>query len=304
MESLRGFSKISLITADLDGTFVDTRRSRPFQTLEDLRRSLHHYRHQVSLTLATGRVLAGVQPILQGLSLQKDIPLILYNGSVVVRNKSANVIWHRTIPTRATQQVLEIARRYPVRIFAYVFRDPSCGIFRLQEDQEWVLGWSRDEGPSFEFNGLPVEWQRDFIINEAARPSAILIEVPSGSHAATRIENLLANIRGIACTRSGRSYIEIRPSGSDKGVALAAVAKSLGLRRENILALGDNDNDAEMLAWAGIGVAIAGSSPAAIASSDYVCRHGAAEGAVEVLRLVKHARHYFFRPKTPKSPKG
>ena len=84
------------------------------------------------------------------------------------------------------------------------------------------------------------------------------------------IEQLLLEINGISFTRSGLSFIEIRPAGSNKGAALASAAEVLGLQRENLLALGDNDNDMEMLLWAGVGVAIAGASNAALEASRFV----------------------------------
>ena len=104
-------------------------------------------------------------------------------------------------------------------------------------------------------------------------------------------------------TCSGASYIEIRPENSNKGAALEYVTKAQNLSKEEVLAIGDNDNDSELLVWAGIGVAISNASEAAIASSDYICRRGVAEGAIEVLRVVKEARRFFFKPNTKEERK-
>ena len=56
----------------------------------------------------------------------------------------------------------------------------------------------------------------------------------------------------------------------DKALALVEVAQSLGVERENVLALGDGRNDIEMLAWAGRGVAIGDASPEVQAAADEV----------------------------------
>src|SRR5690242_11672659 len=121
VESLHGFANISLIAADLDGTFLGESNGHPSQTLEHLRRSLHLHRYEVELTVATGRTLAGVRPILKGLLLSKAIPLVLYNGSVVVRNRTFTTILRQTITHAAVKRIAEISTRYPVRVYAYFY---------------------------------------------------------------------------------------------------------------------------------------------------------------------------------------
>jgi Cof subfamily protein (haloacid dehalogenase superfamily) len=293
VEDLRRFARICLIVADLDGTLVP---SPLHQKLQSLIRSLRHYRYQVNLTLATGRTLAGVLPLLKTLPLMKDIPLILYNGSVVVRNGSFSVIERRTISLDSLREVLEISSHHCVRTLAYFYDDPWFEAQNTHE-HEYVIGWTANCEPSAEFNNMPVQWLSTCNVNSEIEPSAILIDTSSDSTAAPIIELELAKVPNISATRSSTRYIEVRPKGSNKGVALKYIASAYNLLRDEILALGDNDNDSEMLAWAGIGVSISEASSSALMNSDYVCRHGIFDGAVELMHLVKHARHYFFQPR-------
>lgn len=292
VEELRRFSRIRLIVADLDGTLIPSDLSK---TIQELSGSLNHYRYKVTLTLATGRTLAGVTPLLEKLSLPSGSPLILYNGSIVVRNNTFSIIERRTISLESLWHILKVSSEHQVRTLAYFYMDP---LFTPQgaANHEFVLGWASNCAPGREFNNMPVQWLTEHSSNYQLEPSSILIETSNDPDAASIIETQLAKNSNISVTRSGSLYIEVRPVGSNKGVALESVAKAQKLNRDEILTLGDNDNDSEMLAWAGIGVAIAKASPSALSSSDYVCRHGVFEGAVEVLRLVKHAKHYFSQP--------
>jgi HAD superfamily hydrolase (TIGR01484 family) len=52
-------------------------------------------------------------------------------------------------------------------------------------------------------------------------------------------------------------FLEILPAGTDKGTALARTAEFLGIRQEEVLAIGDSMNDEAMIRWAGMGVAMA-----------------------------------------------
>jgi Cof subfamily protein (haloacid dehalogenase superfamily) len=296
VESLRQFSEIRLIALDLDGTLFRSAASDFNQMISTLRRSLNHPRYRVKLTIATGRTLAGVRPLLAKLLLPKWTPLILYNGSVVVRNESFDTILRRTISPESLRRIVEVSLGYSARALAYIYNDPAYSRFRLQDVHEYVLGWSAVGRPEYEFNEMPVRWQDTYPASDGEEPSAILIDTSENPRAATLIEALVTDAGSVTVTRSGTKYLEVRPGESNKGVALQCVGEFLSLSKDEILALGDSDNDAEMLEWAGIGVAISEASPAAVASADYICRHGVAKGAVEVLRLVKQARHYYFTP--------
>jgi Cof subfamily protein (haloacid dehalogenase superfamily) len=64
------------------------------------------------------------------------------------------------------------------------------------------------------------------------------------------------HIPGIEVSQSGRHNLEIMSDRANKGIGLAALARRLGIPREQTMALGDHNNDLSMLRWAGLGVAM------------------------------------------------
>jgi Cof subfamily protein (haloacid dehalogenase superfamily) len=77
--------------------------------------------------------------------------------------------------------------------------------------------------------------------------------------------------------------VEGLPAGLSKATGLAWLASYLGVAREAVLAVGDNDNDAPMLEWAGVGVAMGNASPAARAAADWVAPNVADDGVAVAL---------------------
>jgi hydroxymethylpyrimidine pyrophosphatase-like HAD family hydrolase len=61
---------------------------------------------------------------------------------------------------------------------------------------------------------------------------------------------------GITLFASKPYFLEILPPQTDKGTALAKTAELLGIKREEVLAIGDSMNDEAMIRWAGVGVAM------------------------------------------------
>jgi Cof subfamily protein (haloacid dehalogenase superfamily) len=279
---------VRLIIVDLDGTFVRPSASSLFPSIRELQRSLSSPKYQVGVTIATGRAWAGAQKIINELSIPSATPLILYNGAVVLEHGSTCVISQRSIPRTTVEQVAKICQSFGLQVFSYWFDDPVAAGFRSSAmERVYATGVP----PSRDFNDLPVNtWARQDVPDSHC--VAMLAKLDSEA-IASHLISALSSVNEITCTSSSWRYVEIRPARANKGEGLRHVARHLKLDMAEILALGDSDNDSEMLRAAGIGVSVQGASDIAIDSSDFICHYGAAEGAVEVMRLVKHAKRYF-----------
>jgi HAD superfamily hydrolase (TIGR01484 family) len=82
------------------------------------------------------------------------------------------------------------------------------------------------------------------------------------------------------------TYLEFTSIGSDKAKAVAFLCKKIGIRQEESVAVGDGRNDASMIAWAGLGIAVEGSEPEVIAAADRTIPgpgHGGIQQLADVL---------------------
>jgi len=298
VNELLPFAKIRLVVADLDGTIMGPDECI-WGTIQHLERCINYY--DVKLTIATGRTLTGVHGLLKNLNLPREIPVILYNGSVALANGSFRTILKKNIPIDNFKQVLEIARIESVRILAYFyeefFSNNKTSLYN-NAYPEFVMGWADEKLPDYDFNGMHIRWMNnnDFTLDSA--PSAIIIESLIDMKPIYSILEKVNKISDISATQSGKMSLEIRPKGSNKGIAMKELSKLLHYKREEILALGDHDNDAELLSWAGLGVAVEGASNRALANSNFKSKYNATRGAIQVLRLVREARRYFYNRKT------
>lgn len=86
--------------------------------------------------------------------------------------------------------------------------------------------------------------------------------------------------------RTGRMCLEFNRKGTSKGEALKYLCHSIGIKQEQVMAIGDSENDVEMLACAGIGVAM-GNSPAELKkAADIVTKTNDEEGVAWILRRI------------------
>ena len=91
----------------------------------------------------------------------------------------------------------------------------------------------------------------------------------------------------MAVVRSHRSVVEGSPLGVSKGDGLRRLAAHLSIGQSQTMAIGDQDNDIPMVAWAGTGVAMGDGSPAVRARADWIAPTLAEDGAaVAIERFV------------------
>ena len=261
--------------------------------VQSLNRKLSRSAAHVHFTVATGRALAGIAPLLSQLHLRPNVPIAAYNGGLVVLPRTWPPLCHQTIPRASFLRLVATAAAVALPTLAYSYSVVSDAETLVDSVAEHVFGWHIAGDWERELNGLPITRLAVSEVPPYLQPCAVLVDVSgSGESLRQHLRAELDGIPGISATQSSKSFVEVRPAGTNKGMAVSVIAAWLKLSREEVLAIGDNDNDAEMLAWAGVGVAVAGASVAALESSSHVCRHGVESGVVEVLRTVRQAKRF------------
>lgn len=90
-------------------------------------------------------------------------------------------------------------------------------------------------------------------------------------------------IPGIVFLRTGDGIIELNSIHASKGNALCTLCKKLGISMENVLAIGDNENDISMLQAAGISVAMENAEDDVKQAAKFVAGHNEEDGAAHFL---------------------
>ena len=91
-------------------------------------------------------------------------------------------------------------------------------------------------------------------------------------------------LEGCYVTRWNKRAIDILPGGGGKALGMGEYLRREGIGRDEIMAFGDGENDADMLAFAGIGVAMGNGAEKAKAAADYVTDHIDSDGVEKALR--------------------
>ncbi|MFB6206222.1 MAG: phosphoglycolate phosphatase [Haloglomus sp.] len=132
----------------------------------------------------------------------------------------------------------------------------------------------------YEAEGYDVGWgQTDFINRWRETEFAVAHDSP--------LEPLerIADDHGMSVVDTGFAY-HVKSPDVDKGRGLRAAAEALSLSPEEFVAVGDSENDAEMLAIVGRSFAVGNADAAARAAADTICENAYADGFLEAVETV------------------
>ena len=232
----------------------------------------------VFVTLATGR---GLWPTIDlATELGVKTPLICFQGGLIYDLQAERVVHETRLDPVVVPAIVSLAKE---RGWCLEFETPH--IIYVQRDLVYAEALAHLQRTS------KLGWLDDFLKELPETPHKFLLSVPDP---ALR-DGLEAELRAswdqklarITIVPSHPLLVEGIPHGMSKALGVAWLAAHLGIRREEVMTVGDYNNDVEMLEWAGLGVAMADGSPAALAAADVVVPPVTEDGvAVALERFV------------------
>ena len=222
----------------------------------------------VTVVATTGRPFPGALPWAERLGL--TAPIICYQGAEV-RTPDGTVLLDHGIPHEVAMEVIVFARERNLHVQAY-------------RDDELIIERDRPEAHKYsEHAGMPIHLVHD--LDEgmgATTPKLVIVADPAV------VEKLLPEARArwkgkLNVATSTPDYLEFTNFNSDKSEALKFLAERLGVPRDETAAAGDGRNDASMIAWAGLGVAVEGSPDEVITAARQRTIAGPGHGGIQQL---------------------
>jgi Cof subfamily protein (haloacid dehalogenase superfamily) len=252
-----------LAAIDLDGTLLGPDKAISEQNAAAVRKLTQN---GVKVIIASGR--RHQNSIRFQRQLQLDGPIIACQGGLIRDGESGNVVEAHFLPQSAAREIADGGELHGVQAIYYHLDH----LYVSERYNQWLdlyetrVGERAETLPNLaELDGrraLKIVWYGEPAVLRKIRPEISVRYSGKVDVLSTESENL-----------------EFMPRGINKATALAKVAEQFGVLREQVLAFGDAENDVQMLAWAGMGVAMRHGNSAAIAAARVVSPPGPPETA-------------------------
>jgi Cof subfamily protein (haloacid dehalogenase superfamily) len=259
-------NEIKLIATDLDGTLLNSKHELTPYTEQVLRKVMDRGVHVV---LATGKSRNSAIKLIERLGL--TTPGVYLQG-LAVYGGDGTITHQQTLDEHILRRVIDFAEEHDQTLIAYSGLRILC-----RNENEFTSRLQLVHEP------LP----------ELISPfSGILGSVPINKMYFTcrredmpaLREKLKTLINGTATVvQSTHEIVEILPLGMSKGAGLKLLIEDMNVAPENVMALGDGDNDIEMIQLAGIGVAMANAMPRVKEVADYITASNDEDGVAQAI---------------------
>lgn len=290
MSGARAGRQRLLVAVDVDGTLLDTEfdealRPREIAALEAVRSAGH------VVALCTGRNLNSTTSLLARSGwAPEDLPLVLLNGAVVWADQPRRRIACNVLGGAEVRALVRLFREHGTVPMVYG-TDDDGGLLRHEERPvndvlgRYLAGRRANTG-GLEVVGdlLALEWEQALevgTIDEHARIMALSEAIARELPGRVKVINTRSLMGGGAYY-----WAEAFRVGSDKGAGLRTLGGHCGIASECTVAIGDNYNDLDMFAYAGVSVAMAGSPDDVAARADYVTGAVTDGGAADILERI------------------
>ncbi|MFN2513572.1 MAG: Cof-type HAD-IIB family hydrolase [Pyrinomonadaceae bacterium] len=248
---------IRLLALDLDGTLLNSRG----QVSERNRNALKQARERgVRVAIVTGRRFRDARPT--ALELGLDVPVIAHNGALTKHARTLETVAVLPLPLAAARRALEVGRAAGADA---LLSDDHEGLGVLVYDHlsgdnyaaQLYVNWARRiHGENGQEAVRQVPSLEEFLDHEPVH-----LAFSGGCAKMKSLENVLLEELGTEVKIFTTTYQDkdftlldvVHPQAS-KGLGVAAAAAEIGVIREDVMAVGDNLNDLEMLHYAGTGV--------------------------------------------------
>ena len=244
-----------LLASDMDGTLLKDDFTMSSRTKKAVRDWLATGLHFVP---CTGRPLCGLSSVVP--LFEEDTPVIVHHGAMAAMHRSKKLLFCSELEADLVMEVYKLGeeRNLPIALYRKdeLFFNMDCEPLKQYEEAIGTKGTvaSLDE-----------------IKNIASKGVVNILWLDYPERIATHQKEMPAHFGDrLNCHASGKWLFEFVAKEATKAAGLDKLIAHLGIRREEVVAVGDSYNDLSMLKYAGFSIAMGNAYDEVKAVCDYV----------------------------------
>jgi Cof subfamily protein (haloacid dehalogenase superfamily) len=254
-----------VVASDLDGTLINSEGSLTARTRAAIDRARDS---GALLVFVTGRPPRWMNTVIEEAGASGLA--ILANGALVYDLGRREIVRQHTLDAGSAGRLVEAIR---AELPGVTFAVESGSRFGHEPGYE----------PSWPAPNTAVAAIADLLQDPVAK---LLVKHPE--HGPDEIHDIVAGLAGddATVTYSGNVLLEISGAGISKASTLEALCNEAGVGSQEVVAFGDMPNDIPMLAWAGLGIAVANAHPRVLEVADEITASNDDDGVARVLERL------------------
>lgn len=269
-----------MICIDIDGTLIRDDLTISDRVKEAVRKAKDK---GIVIALSTGRMHKSALQYSDELGLTD--PIVSSNGAYVSDRDGGRVYYEENLSLEDILSIDETLKKFDTKINWY-----NHGTMYVAEYRDYVgryerLGKTLPENRRIEIRYLNEEFTLRDLLMETGNTIQKGIVFPAADKIPFIKEDVMKNSR-VKVVSSGLDNVEFTSIKADKGLGVLALAKELGIHAEEIIAVGDSENDLPMLKVVGMPVAMGNAMDSVFPHVRYVTGTNEEDGVASLIEKL------------------
>lgn len=274
-------NKYKMLVADMDNTLLNKEKKVSERNRSALSKAMEK---GVKIVIATGRVYTSARVYARLLGL--NTPIIASNGAVIREadfkspGHTEKVIYKKLLPPEAVIEMLRLSKKYD--IFCHFFTEDTIYADKLVNISLRYTNWNKYLGEEDKVKVIIADdLEKEIQESKPEILKASIVDSDNDKINSIRREILKTGI--VSVSQSMKNNIEVMDKDVSKGSAVRILSEMLQIKREEIIAIGDNENDISMIEYAGLGIAMGNAEESLKNAADYITGDYEEDGVAQAI---------------------
>lgn len=261
----------------MDGTLLNEKRKISECNKEAIMKA---HEKGIHIVVSTGRIFVNAEEFSRLIGVKS--PVIASNGAIIRGVDNKHIIHKIYFDTKDCNSILEILKRYKLKPYFNTPEKNYTGDLKYRILLEHAK--KRDDvlkKTKLEYVPFYNKWAKVF---EREKSNIVKCEIKcNDKEKLIIIRKELEELNEFDVVSFSTRTIEVTKKGVSKGKAIERLAEYYGIRKEEIIAIGDSENDLSMIKYAGIGIAMGNAIEIVKISANYITDTNENDGVAKAI---------------------
>ena len=268
--------RYKMMVSDFDGTIY----TDDFKISDETISAVKDYREAGGLFfIATGRLYEAIKPNAKVFDLANEI--VAYQGGAIFDLSTDEIIMSNNIDMQLSADIYSyIYENFKDVTVPILFYNDRCIV---TEESDHITNFCNIVGVEPIYTGVNLD---KYVMDNDINPNKVLSMIET-KYSDEFVSGLIEKFgEFVNINRSNTFLVEIVSKVASKGNAVAWLASKYGIKQEEIICIGDAENDISMIEYAGLGVAMGNAMKTTKDAADYICGTNNDNGVANVIRQI------------------
>lgn len=268
-----------MVCIDMDGTLLKKRKSVSKESKKTIKEVADK---GVKVVITTGRLYnnAAYYSDLVGASAE----VIAANGAIIREKRSDKIIFKKNIDKNICKKIVKAANECGVVLHVHTIDTIITNSYISNFIARFVFSGKKNKDFLINIKTVKDEEKLDEVLEEYKDDITKCIMFSISAKRTEKFRQRLNEIDDIVYYCSSFTGIEVNAKGVSKGNAVKFLAEHYGIKREEVMCIGDNDNDISMIEYAGLGIAMGNGIDKVKDIADYITDTNENDGVSKALK--------------------